>query len=239
MENKTMDTCFPKISVVIPTKNEAKNLEIILKEFPEHPQIQEIIIVDANSQDGTSKLIQENYPNILFMSQVGKGKGSAMKQGVSVAKGDYVLFMDADGSMMPGEIISFIEAINEGYDFVKGSRVMENGGSDDLTRFRKFGNWVFTSLVNVFFKAKYSDLCYGYFAIKKDLFEDLNLKSDGFSIEAEIGALAAKRNLQIKEIPSYEKCRMHGKSNLSAFKDGWRILKIIFRVAMTKPNQGE
>ncbi len=189
-------------------------------------------------EDATKSFLLSNYPQVRYIKQKSKGKGNAMKEAAKAAKGEYLLFMDGDGSMSPKEIPNFTHAIfDNDYFFIRGSRMMENGGSEDLTKFRMFGNWFFTKLTNFLFRGNYTDLCYGYFAIKKEVFLEMELKSDHFSIEAEVSALALKENIPLCEIPSFEKHRIHGASNLSALKDGWGILKTILSVFFRKKHK--
>ena len=142
--------------------------------------------------------------------------------------------MDADGSMDPFEINKFIEELEKGYDLVKGSRFLKDGSTDDMTSFRKFGNWVFVKLVNLLYKRKFTDLCYGYIAIRKDLIREINIQAEDFSIETEIIVRAIKKQAKIQEIPSYEHKRISGISNLSAFKDGLSIFRTILRERFKK-----
>jgi len=137
--------------------------------------------------------------------------------------------MDADGSTDGREIIRFVSALVSGADFVKGSRFASAGRSDDITAIRRYGNRGLNLLVNALFGTQYSDLCYGYNAFWARHLEKLALDSPGFEVEALMGIRAAKARLRIHEVPSHERPREHGTSNLSAVKDGSRILKLIVR----------
>jgi glycosyltransferase involved in cell wall biosynthesis len=145
------------------------------------------------------------------------------------AKGDIVITMDADHSNRVSELNLLIEALNSGYDLAMGSRFATGGGTADMQWYRKLGNKFFVMLVNLFFRTNYSDLCYGYRAFKKEIIPKLKLESDGFGIETEISIRAAKINAKVIEIPSFEKARLYGKSNLRTFRDGRNILGRIFR----------
>jgi hypothetical protein len=92
---------------------------------------------------------------------------------------------------------------------------------------RRVGNWVLTSLVNIAFGGRYSDLCYGYNAFWTDTLPSLALTADGFEIETLMGIRALRARLEIGEVPSFECPRIHGSSNLQAIRDGWRILRTI------------
>jgi glycosyltransferase involved in cell wall biosynthesis len=220
----------PRITVVIPARNEAESLPHVLEKIPSW--VHEVILVDGLSIDDTVGVAKRNFPEIRIVHQSGKGKGNALREGFYNATGDVVIAMDADGSMDPGEIDRFVELIDIGFDYVKGSRIMDGGGSEDLTRVRRFGNWVFRTLTNVLNGSRFSDLCYGYFAFRRNALERLDLRADGFEIETEINIRAHRAGLRIGEVPSTEFVRTHGTSNLRAFSDGLRILATIFHASL-------
>ena len=158
-----------------------------------------------------------------------KGKGIAVRAGFAAASGDIIVMLDADGSMDPQEIGWFISPLQHDYDFVKGSRYVTGGGSEDLTWLRNAGNRVLTGLANTVLRSNYSDLCYGYIALRRECLEVLELESDGFEIETELIVKAARAGLRIAEVPSFELDRISGVSNLQTFRDGWRVLRTLAR----------
>ncbi|MCD6367493.1 MAG: glycosyltransferase family 2 protein [Candidatus Aenigmarchaeota archaeon] len=214
-----------KVSVVIPTLNEEKNLPIVLKDLKKLGIVDEIIVVDGYSKDKTVEVAKKFGCKVLYDN---KGKGSALRLGMKKATGDIVISMDADCSMIAKEIILLKAGIEAGYDICMGSRFIQGGGTEDMPLFRKFGNKVFVFLVNLFWGMRYSDLCYGYRAFRKSIIDKLDLKRDGFGIETEISIKAAKKKLRVLEVPSFEKSRKFGKGNLRSFRDGWNILMTIF-----------
>jgi hypothetical protein len=142
--------------------------------------------------------------------------------------------IDADGSTDPREIRRFVDALLRGADYAKGSRTLSGGGSADLTRFRQLGNWGLTWVVNVLFGVRYTDLCYGYNAVWRRCLPQLSIDCDGFEVETLMAIRAAKAKLTVVEVPSFELGRIHGRSNLNAFGDGWRILKLIVRERLSR-----
>ena len=216
-----------KVSLVIPTLNEGRNIGFVLEHVPD--RVDEIIIVDGHSTDDTIAAARAVRPDVVIVQQVGAGKGSALRAGFAAASGDIIVMMDADGSMDPAEILSYVYAIEAGYEFVKGSRAIKGGGSEDLTLIRRFGNFALTSAVNMLFLVPFSDLCYGFVGFRKDRLDDLALMSRGFEFETEIAIRAIKVGLRIAEVPSNESNRRFGTSNLSAFRDGKRVLRTIIR----------
>jgi glycosyltransferase involved in cell wall biosynthesis len=225
-------TQFPRITAVIPARNEEKNLPFVLPRIP--AIVNELLLVDGLSCDRTNEVAKELRPDITIVKQTGRGKGNALRCGFRKATGDIVVMIDADGSMEPAEIPGLVEPLLHGYDVVKGSRFLPGGGTADMEQHRKFGNKVFLTLVNLLFKGKYSDLCYGYMAFKKDALGKMELVSDGFEIETELNVKVLKAGLKVKEVPSFEKKRLNGCGSLRAFQDGRRIIGTIFRLRFSR-----
>jgi glycosyltransferase involved in cell wall biosynthesis len=228
----------PLVTIVVPALNEALNLSVIL---PQLPQVHEVILVDGFSVDGTVMAARRALPEIITVLQARKGKGNALAAGFARATGDIVVMFDADGSADPAEIVRFVEALKAGADFAKGSRYIAGGGSADSTRVRSYGNRFLNAIFNLGFRTRYSDLCYGYNAFWSDLIPLLDLPDhttpapangkmlwgDGFEIETVINCRFAAAGVAITEVPSVEKLRIFGESNLRAVQDGFRVLKTL------------
>ena len=227
----------PKVSVVIPAMNEADNLAFILPLLP--ALVDEVILVDGRSTDGTVEVARRLCPSVRVLEQIGEGKGNALTGGFSAATGDIIVMLDADGSADPGEIPRFLEALDQGAQFAKGTRFAQGGGSQDITRMRRTGNAVLTRLVNLLFRTKYSDLCYGYNAFLADCLPHLRIDCNGFEVETLINIRLAKARLRVTEVPSFEHARISGRSNLNAVRDGWRVLRTIVseRIKSSPPHQ--
>ncbi len=215
------------VSVVIPTLNEAMNLPWVLRRMPSY--VDEVIIVDGRSSDHTVSVARALRVDVVVVNEPRRGKGVALRSGFAAASGDIIVMLDADGSMDPQEIGWFISPLQHDFDFVKGSRYVTGGGSEDLTRLRRAGNRALTGLANFVLRSNYSDLCYGYIAFRRECLEVLQLESDGFEIETELIVRAAKAGLRIAEVPSLELDRISGASNLQTFRDGWRVLGTMAR----------
>jgi len=218
-----------KVSIVIPTLNEEKNIETVLMKIKDFfkqrgDYTYEIIVVDGYSKDKTVEIAKRNGCKALYDEF---GKGSALIKGMRAAKGEIIVTMDADVSQRPLELGLLIEGIRAGYDIVMGSRFIQGGGTEDMPWYRKIGNKFFVSLVNILWGTHYTDLCYGYRAFRNGVWKKLNLKSKSFGIEAEISIKAAKRKLNVLEVPSFEKRRLYGEGKLKTLKHGWIILKTI------------
>jgi len=224
-----------RVSVVIPAINEADNLDAVFSRLP--PGLFEVILVDGFSTDGTVERAQELRPDVKIVRQSGWGKGNALDCGVVAALGDIIVMLDADGSTDPAEIPRFVAALLTGADFAKGSRFLTGGGSEDITRIRRLGNWALTRVVNSMWRVQYTDLNYGYNAYWRRCHGDIRPDLHGFEIEALINVRAAKLGLNVVEVPSFERSRRHGASNLHARRDGIRVLRTILgeRIRPSRP----
>jgi glycosyltransferase involved in cell wall biosynthesis len=222
------------ISVLIPARNEAHNLEFVLPKIPSI--VGEVILIDGHSTDDTIAVAQELLPSIRIVSQLGKGKGDAIRAGLEASRGDIIVMLDADGSTDPNEIPRFIEVLIAGNDFAKGSRFVKGGGSHDITLLRRIGNYWLSKLVNLLYHAQFSDLCYGYNAFWRHCFDQIKINSDGFEIETLINIRMHLAKFKIVEVPSVEYPRIHGESKLHTFRDGWRVLQTILRERQRKPS---
>jgi hypothetical protein len=217
------------ISVVVPAKNEAENISWVLERVP--AWVDEIILVDGQSIDGTIEVARRARPDIVVVEQKSPGKGSALLAGFAAATGDIIVMLDADGSMHPAEIDRYVALIASGFDFVKGSRFMAGADSTDITLLRRLGNNCLLSLANMIYGTRFTDLCYGYCAFRRKFLEKLALTAPGFEIESQLIARACMTELRITEVPSLELPRRHGQSNLRTFRDGRRVLWTLLKEA--------
>ena len=230
---------YPRVSVVVPTLNEARNLPYVFSRLP--ADVHEVIVVDGHSVDDTIAVARQLRPDVRVVQQTRWGKGNAVACGFEAATGDVIAMVDADGSADPSEIPKFVDALLSGADFAKGTRFAAGGGSSDITRLRRLGNRLLGTVVNRCCGTQYSDLCYGFNVFWQKYVPVLGLDissppsgkgdgrlwGDGFEIETLIHMRVAAEGLRVAEVPSFEYPRIHGVSNLDAFSDGLRVLTTI------------
>lgn len=218
-----------KVSVVVPAMNEGKNIGHVLRRLP--PDLHEVILVDGKSHDDTVAAAKEACPEIRVLTQSGRGKGDAFRTGFAAVTGNLVVMLDADGSAAPEEIPLFVEALEGGADFAKGSRFLDGGGSADITTMRRLGNTFLSGTANLLHGTHFTDLCYGYNAFWARCLPFIALDVPGFEVETLINLRIAGAGMKITEVPSYEADRLHGQSNLKTFRDGFRVLGTILSEA--------
>jgi len=230
------------VSLVLPCLNEAENLAAVFAKIP--PFVTEVLLVDGGSTDGSVERAIELRPDIRVLGQHAPGKGLALVVGLLEATGDVVVMADTDCSTDLDEMVDFVAALEAGADLAKGTRHQPPGGSDDFTRIRRMGNWLLVRTVNVLFGTKWTDLAYGYAAFWTDMIDKIGLQAiydtelkdlgngsrrplaygHGFEIETLLFCRTGWVGYTVAEVPSHERVRMHGTSNLSAIKDGFRVL---------------
>ena len=227
----------PRVSVIVPAKNEAKN---ILEILPYLKEFYEVIVVLSEADQESVAAAHAALPSAKVIYQTRKGKGNALACGFAEVTGDAVVMYDVDGSADPHEIPRFIRALTDGADLAKGSRFCPGGGSEDITPVRAFGNRGLNIVASVLTRTRFTDLCYGYNAFWKDQLYMLDLpdtendspemlRGDGFEIEALIIGRFALSGAAITEVPSFEFRRYHGRTNLNTFRDGYRVLNTILQ----------
>lgn len=228
------------VSVVVPARNESGNIENAVLRTPKLGKHTELIFIEGNSTDDTWEVIQqvaEKYKNthdIKIGRQTGKGKGDAVRMGFGMASGDILLILDADLTMPPEDLPKFYDAIASGKgDFINGSRlvyVMEKKAMRFLNMIgNKFFSWAFTWLLEQPFK---DTLC-GTKVIFRDDYQKLieNRKFFGeFDPFGDFDLIfgAYKLNLKIIEVPIRYRERTYGDTNISRFKHGLILLKMVF-----------
>jgi len=221
-----------KVTAVIPAKNEEEGIEKIIKNVSRF--VDEVLVVDGHSKDKTRQIAKECGAKVVLDG--GKGKGDGIRTGVRKAKGDIIVFIDADGSHNPKDIPKLIKPIKNGEaDLVVASRA--KGGSDEVRLdldglFRQIGSEIAAILVNFRWRANLTDIQNGFRAIRKKTALALKLESDGFEIEEEMIMKCLKRGVRIMEVAGHEYQRKWGVSKLPTIQ-AWRFLLRLFKELLT------
>lgn len=219
-----------KISVIIPAKNEAECIGAVLDELPKE-LIHEIIVVDGHSTDGTLDVVRER--GVTVYVQESRGYGEAVSTGLRHATGEYVTFLDADGSYDPSALHELLVRLEQGYDAVFCSRYLPESGSDDDTIIRFIGNKFFTLLLRQLHGVKISDSLFLYVLTRRSVFDKFEMESMNFEWCTEFPIKLHNAGFKYCEIPSHERERIAGVSKVNAFTDGleilWAMLKLKFQ----------
>lgn len=218
-----------KISVIIPAKDEEPTIKTVVQSVK--PYCDETIVVDGNSTDRTKDAALEAGARVL--EDNGRGKGYAMRVGARSAKGEILVFIDADGSHNADDIPKLVAPIiNRTADLVIGSRIL--GGSDEAFSnienvFRMLGGFFLSYIIRKFYGIQLTDCLCGFKAIKRETFFSLDLQRNDFVIEEEIVIKLLKKGGRILEIPSHEFARTTGKSKLKT-REGWKFILYLFKL---------
>jgi len=187
----------------------------------------ELLLFDGYSEDNTVEVAEKIGIDIF---KIHGGKGDSIREAVKMARGEYILFMDADGSHMPEDIPRLLKAIkDQAADLVILSRFLGEseelglGSGDSLLRW--LGNKLSSLIVSLRWGVNLTDIQNGYRIIKKDVALELNLQERGFAIEQEIVMRCLKEKKKVIEIPGIEKRRMYGLSKICKRREFWYFLR--------------
>jgi len=186
-----------RVSVIIPSFNVEQSIYEVVKRVPN--DIFEKIVIDDGSIDRTGEMAKKAGAKIVT-HDVNYGKGRAIRTGASVAKGDIIVFLDADLQHKPEDIYKLVEPIQKGRaDITVGSRFL--GNTKNMPLIRKMSNSISTTLIRIFFGINIRDTQSGYRAIKREFLEKMHLESERYNIETEILAYVGKFHMRIEEVP--------------------------------------
>lgn len=218
-----------KLTIIIPAKNEENIIKDIIAKCRRYSD--DIIVIDGHSIDKTREMAESM--NARVYSDNGRGKGDAIRTGMSKAQKEILVFLDADGSHDPDDIPQMVGPIIEGKaDHVSGSRM--RGGSDelhgDLFKFiRMTGSDIITLGINYRFRVRLTDSQNGFRAIKRDIALSLDLKENITTIEQEMIIKTLKKGYRLFEIPSHEYERKYGGSHIKVSRVWFRYVYSWFK----------
>jgi len=225
-----------KLSIVMPVYNERATIEEILRRVAAVGLVDEIIIVDDGSTDGTRELLQEiapNYPIMrLILHQHNQGKGAAVRTGIQATRSDLILIQDADLEYDPRDYSNLLRPIEEGIaDVVYGSRFL--GAPRRSTMFwHMVANKLLTLMTNILYNSILSDMETGYKLFKSEVIKSIPLRARRFDFEPEVTAKLLKRRIRIFEVPISFNPREYSEGKKiglgDAFTAAWTLLKYRF-----------
>ena len=211
-----------QIEILIPTYNEEENIKLVIKELNSEG-FSNITILDANSKDKTVEIAKNNGCRVILDGRYVSGFGGSVINGLNNLDNEYFCIFDGDNSFNPKDISLMIDKMENGADFVFGTRYLNGAKSEDDTIVTKIGNSFFTLLVNLLFSIKTTDILFFYVLGKKENIIKLDLKRQDFTICAEF-LIKAYKNFNCKEVLSVERKRLFGHSKVNRIVDGFKIL---------------
>jgi SAM-dependent methyltransferase len=228
------------VSIVIPCRNERRNIESAILRMPKFAARQEILFVEGNSSDGTfeeCERIRDAYKDqwdIKVLKQDGKGKGDAVRRGFAAATGDVLMILDADLTMPPEALPKYHAVIESGKaEFVNGTRLVYPMENEAMRPLNFVANRCFAYLFSYLVNTRLTDtLCGTKVLLRKD-YEVLARERSYFGNFDPFGDFdlifgAAKQNLKIIETPIHYRARTFGETQISRFRDGWLLLKMVW-----------
>ena len=234
----TSRTDHLSVSIIIPCRNERGNIESAVQRIPRFSPDIEIIFVEGNSSDGTWDEIQRvkgAYPqhNIKICQQEGKGKGDAVRKGFAEAGGDLLMILDADLTMPPEDLPKYYNALSSGKgEFINGSRLVYPVESQAMQFLNHIANYIFARLFSFLLNQRYTDTLCGTKVLLRSDYEKIAQGRSYFGDFDPFGDFdlifgAAKLNLKTAEVPIRYVAREYGETNISRFRHGWLLLRMV------------
>lgn len=223
---------YPCLSVVVPCYNEAATIKELLGRVLEQPWVQEVIVVDDASTDGTRDLLgQVEDPRVrVFEQPANRGKGAAIRRGFAEATADFVIVQDADLEYDPAEYATMLQFLVDGRaDVVFGSRFLTDRPHRVLYYWHSVGNRLLTAASNMFTNLNLSDMETCYKAFRRDVIQGIDLREDRFGIEPEITAKLAKGGWRIYEVGISYQGRTYAEGKKIGWRDGFHAARCILR----------
>ena len=226
-------------SIVIPCRNERGNIETAIQRLPAFGKAQEIVYVEGNSSDGTYEeclRVKEAYASthdIKVLKQDGRGKGDAVRKAFANASGDILMILDADLTMPPEALPKFYSAIVSGKaEFVNGTRLVYPMEHEAMRPLNLIANRFFARVFSYLVNQRFSDTLCGTKAMSRRHYEAIARGRDYFGEFDPFGDFdlifgASKQNLKIVEVPVHYGARVYGETQISRFRDGWLLLRMV------------
>jgi hypothetical protein len=233
----------PKVSVIVPARNEAGNIAQIFSRVPEMGGGTELIFVEGNSTDNTYQMIEKAIADnpqrkSMLLSQSGKGKGDAVRLGFERAHGDILMILDADLTVPPEDLPRFYDVMASGKaEFVNGVRLVYPMEKEAMRFFNLLGNKFFSLAFSWLLGQPIRDTLCGTKVLWKKDYERIASNRSYFGDFDPFGDFdllfgAAKLNLKISEVPIRYRERTYGTTNISRWKHGWLLLKMVCFAAL-------
>lgn len=230
-----------KLSIIIPVFNEQNTIEQVLKNVIKVNLLgykKEIIVLNDASVDKTNNILKKwNKEIIVIRHDYNMGKGASVRDGIKNASGNLCLIQDADLEYDPSYYLVLLKPFNKGAKVVYGTRLLNYplnlwGKNKTVLPLHLIANKFLTLLTNILYGSNLTDMETGYKVFRKEVLQEINIKSEKFNFEAEITAKILKRGIKIVEVPIVTKPRTYKEGKKIGWKDGvsamWTLIKYKF-----------
>jgi glycosyltransferase involved in cell wall biosynthesis len=219
-----MSVSQPEILIILPTLNEEPTIGRVIDEIPRQAlegvgYRVKLLVVDGNSTDRTRQVAREKGADVTVERR--RGKGVAVIKALASAQADFIFMLDADYTYPAGYIPDMLKLL-EGHQAVIGSRMRGRREKGAMSRLNLVGNYLLSLIATVFYGKRVSDVCSGFWGLRGEVLENLNLKATAFDLEAELFSQLARRGSKLAEVP-VDYRRRHTPPKLRSLRDGTRI----------------
>jgi glycosyltransferase involved in cell wall biosynthesis len=228
-----MDGLESQLTVILPAHNEAANIAAVVEGVRSNAPGARLLVVDDGSSDDTSARAVEAGAEVIRLDP-NLGKGRALREGVMRSSGDVLVFIDADGQDDPAEIPAMLAALRPDVDLVLGSRFVGRFNRGAITRLNWLGTKCITLLGDILFRCRITDPCAGFRAVRRSALEAIELKADGYDIEVDVVFGILRAGGRVIEVPAVRSPRASGRSGLSSFRDGLRIVRRMVQIRLER-----
>jgi glycosyltransferase involved in cell wall biosynthesis len=226
-----MSAPAPSVTVLVAAYNEAPVIGTVVRAARRAVPGGEVLVVDDGSTDGTDRAAGDAGARVLRLRANG-GKGSAIRRGLTEARGDVIVLIDGDGQDDPTEIPRLVEALRPDVDLVVGSRFIGRFEPGAITPMNRWGNRFLTSVINRLFGTRLTDTQAGFKALRAETLRRVNLRARRFDIEVDVLLGVLRAGGRVVEVPVRRAPRQHGASRLNSLRDGVRILRRILALRL-------
>ena len=222
----------PRLSLVMPAFNEEATIGVSLERCLAQPFVLEVIVVDDGSTDKTVPVLEAiDDPRVRVIQHPNnRGKGAAIRTGITAATGNYVGIQDADLEYDPSDLAKLLVPLDQGLaDAVYGSRFMSNDYHRVLYYWHSVGNRLLTTASNMLTNINLTDMETCYKVFRRELIQAIPLEEDRFGFEPEITVKLAKRNVRIYEVGISYAGRTYAEGKKIGWKDGVSAIRCLVK----------
>jgi glycosyltransferase involved in cell wall biosynthesis len=234
LKNTEPDHPPVRVAVILPCYNEAAAIATVIEEFRAALPNAEIHVFDNNSSDNTSEVARACGAHVTQVRL--RGKGNVIRRMFADVDADIYFMVDGDATYDVSDAQQLVERVQQEHlDMLVGHRVDDGINKENYRPGHRWGNRLLTNFVGTLFESRFSDMLSGYRVFSRRFVKSFPAQSRGFEIETELTIHALELRMPVAEHPVAYRSRLEGStSKLSTYRDGWRILKTIFKLFISE-----